>query len=214
MKKGFLAVFFMVFLAFFVTCINGAKKQEKLAVTTDFQDDAPFRITIPNTKIDYPIMQHETDDTYYLTHDEEGKVTEYGAIFIERDTNARFTDKVSVIYGHHMKDGSQFGGLSRFLDVNYLTNHQQVILSTENTTLTYRVIASHLYNDVHLSDDFQRFTDNRFYTELQQRTQDYGGVFLEHIAIEDDVIVLSTCSTQGEKYRVLVYAKLIEKGSD
>lgn len=214
MRKGFLAIFLIVSAMGLSMFFMGAKVPEKQAVSTSVQDNLPFHLTIPNTKIDYSIMQHETDDTYYLTHDEEGNVTEYGAIFIERETNPNFTDKVSVIYGHHMKDGSQFGGLSHFLNVNYLTNRRLVTLSNETITRQYRIIASHLYKDEHLSDVFNQFKDNRFYTELEHRIQQYGGVFLEEMTSNDTILVLSTCSTQGEAYRVLVYAKLIEKGSD
>ncbi|MGU8066516.1 class B sortase, partial [Streptococcus suis] len=41
--------------------------------------DAYAWIRVEGTKINYPVLQHPTDDTYYLTHDAEGNETQYGA---------------------------------------------------------------------------------------------------------------------------------------
>ena len=38
-----------------------------------------------------------------------------GAIFLDSDNNADFSDDKNIIYGHNMKDGSMFRGLRNFL---------------------------------------------------------------------------------------------------
>lgn len=66
-------------------------------------------IRIPDTSIDYPVVQGN-DDSYYLTHT--FKKTEHvaGAIFLDSDNNADFSDDKNIIYGHNMKDGTFYNG--------------------------------------------------------------------------------------------------------
>ena len=84
-------------------------------------------IRIPDTSIDYPVVQGN-DDSYYLTHT--FKKTEHvaGAIFLDSDNNADFSDDKNIIYGHNMKDGSMFRGLRNFLDDEFLKEHHILYL--------------------------------------------------------------------------------------
>ncbi len=77
-------------------------------------------IRIPDTSIDYPVVQGN-DDSYYLTHT--FKKTEHvaGAIFLDSDNNADFSDDKNIIMVN-MKDGSMFRGLRNFLSDEFLKN--------------------------------------------------------------------------------------------
>ena len=73
-------------------------------------------IYIPNTNIDYPILQHPTDDNYYLQHNLDGSTGYPGCIFTQSMNALDFTDSNTVIYGHNMGDGSMFHTLHEFED--------------------------------------------------------------------------------------------------
>lgn len=67
-------------------------------------------VYVPNSPINYPIVQAE-DNSYYLTRDfseEEGWLANYGAIFLDYSNDPEFGDAASFVYGHHMNDGSMF----------------------------------------------------------------------------------------------------------
>ena len=51
-----------------------------------------------------------------------------GAIFLDSDNNADFSDDKNIIYGHNMKDGSMFRGLRNFLDDEFLKEHHILYL--------------------------------------------------------------------------------------
>ena len=57
-------------------------------------------INIPGTAIDYPILQRENDNTYYLDHTIDHEEKTEGAIFTENYNNTDFEDPNTVIYGH------------------------------------------------------------------------------------------------------------------
>ena len=84
-------------------------------------------IRIPDTSIDYPVVQGN-DDFYYLTHTFKKAEHVAGAIFLDSDNNADFSDDKNIIYGHNMKDGSMFRGLRNFLDDEFLKEHHILYL--------------------------------------------------------------------------------------
>ena len=68
-------------------------------------------IQIQDTNIDYPILQREGDNGYYLNHTIDGEQKTEGSIFTEDYNSKDFEDPNTVIYGHDMKNGSMFQNL-------------------------------------------------------------------------------------------------------
>lgn len=65
-------------------------------------------IQVPGTPIDYPVYQTD-NNLWYLRHNAEGKWTIPGQIFLDCDNNAPgLVDQQSILYGHHLKDGTAF----------------------------------------------------------------------------------------------------------
>ena len=85
-------------------------------------------ISLPGTKIDYPVMQ-SGDDEYYLSHNVSGEKNYSGSIFLEA---AHQIDGpgLHTIYGHNMKNGSMFHGIVKYKDSGYFAEHRQGILYT------------------------------------------------------------------------------------
>ena len=67
-------------------------------------------IEYPGTNVDYPIVQREDDDAYYLRRDIDGREAVAGSLYTEHTYNSKtFDDPVTVIYGHNMANRSMFG---------------------------------------------------------------------------------------------------------
>ncbi len=81
-------------------------------------------LTIPDTGIDYPVMQGE-DNLEYLNKDPYGEYSLSGSLFLDSRNQPDFSDDYSLIYGHHMEHGLLFGALDDYLDADYLTSHAQ-----------------------------------------------------------------------------------------
>lgn len=65
-------------------------------------------IYVPNTKINYPVVQ-TSDNTKYLTYLFDGTWNNSGTIFLDCDDTAPgVVDQQTTIYGHHMDDGEMF----------------------------------------------------------------------------------------------------------
>lgn len=144
-------------------------------------------IRIPDTSIDYPVVQGN-DDSYYLTHT--FKKTEHvaGAIFLDSDNNADFSDDKNIIYGHNMKDGSMFRGLRNFLGDKFLKEHHILYLYLPDEGVWIFVIVKCEY------------------------TPADGDAFLLGTQEEVPTILLSTCGTDASKRLVIWCERQEEKG--
>lgn len=79
-------------------------------------------IEIPDTNVNYPIVQSADDDSYYLNHTIDGQEGYPGSIYTEKVNAKDFSDFNTVIYGHDMKDGSMFKDLHKFEDADFLNS--------------------------------------------------------------------------------------------
>ena len=56
-------------------------------------------IYIPGTGVDYPVLQHPSDDSYYLNYNMNGTRGYPGCIYTEKENSKEFTDFDTVVYG-------------------------------------------------------------------------------------------------------------------
>ena len=173
-------------------------------------------ISIPNTNIDYPIMQTLEDEEYYLYRDFFGNDDKNGTLFM--DTDCQF-DKINpnlIIHGHHMKSGAMFGNLPLFMEEKYGKEHSKIYLYTKEEKREYEIVSVFrtkiydnesdkfiLYNYVSL-DSEEKF--NEFYNNIKEQS-----IYDTNVNVEygDEFITLSTCSYHTKNGRMVVIAKRI-----
>ena len=83
----------------------------------------------PDTVISYPIVQGE-DNTYYLHRLFTGESNGSGCIFLDAACAGDFSGDHSIIYGHHMKNGTMFASLGEYASQDYYESHPYFQLST------------------------------------------------------------------------------------
>ena len=172
-------------------------------------------LVIDDTNIDFPVVQSQTDDTYYLNHNSDGNYSANGSIFSEHEFNANdFTDPVTILYGHHQWDGAMFGKLQQyFTDESFWQGDHTLKVYTPDGFLEYGVFAAVPYSGEHIlyyhdfSDEyaFRGFFDNIL------STRDLSAKFNETYAPEpgDHVLILSTCLISNNTNRFLVMGTLL-----
>lgn len=164
-------------------------------------------IMIPDTAIDYPIMQG-TDNDYYLKHTWDANPCAVGSIFMEYLCSSDFADFNTIVYGHNMNDGSMFSGLRKYRDPEYWEDHPYVYIRTDLGVYRYQIFSSYLAK-----------VDSSTYG-VQITTEESRRRFLDHAVLNsvidtgvepqttDRVLTLSTCSGSGYATRWVVHARL------
>lgn len=172
-------------------------------------------LEIDDTNISYPIVQDPDDETFYLNHNSDRAYSANGAIFSEAIYNRTdLTDPVTILYGHHMRDGAMFGKLQQYYsDASFFADHGIIRVYTPEATLEYGVFAaipyssSHIlyYNDFTDPEVFETFFDAIF------NVRELGANFNEEYApaVGDRVLILSTCLIGNNTRRFLVMATLL-----
>ena len=174
-------------------------------------------ITVPGTVIDYPILQHPTDDSYYLNHNVDGSYGYPGCIYTESLNTMDFTDPNTVIYGHNMKAGTMFAELHKFEDGDFFNTHDEVTIYLPEKTLHYQIFAAYVYDDRHLMYSFD-FKDKDVYASYLKSIYDIRDMSANinkefTVTEEDKIITLVTCmprEADADK-RLLVQAVLREE---
>lgn len=191
---------------------------EPVEIPIDFQGlqekypDVFAWIRIPGTGIDYPIVQREGDNSYYLNHTLEGKKKPEGAIFTEDYNRKDFTDPNTVIYGHNMKNGSMFRGLHDYRDRKFFRDHQELVIYLPDQILHYQIFAAYVYDNRHLLQSFSFENKDVYESYLQSifRKKDMESIVDDSAEVtgEDRIITLSTCNG-NDNQRYLVQAVLL-----
>lgn len=176
-------------------------------------EDVYAWISIPGTVIDYPILQHDTDNSYYLNYTIDGIEGYPGSIYTENVNAKDFTDNNTVIYGHNMRNGTMFTDLHKFRDTDFFKEHDTVSIYTPKKELTYKIFAAYLYDDRHLTNSFD-FSDPIVYADYlaEIQNQDFPDAnFREDITVtgSDKIITLITCIREQPEKRVYVQAVLL-----
>ena len=189
------------------------------------QENSDFKgwITVPNTQIDNPIYQTDNND-FYLNHNQQKQKSIYGALFFDYQnviTEAE-TDKNLVVYGHHMKNGSMFGNLTKYKQLRFYKQNPTVEFSTLYKKSTYKIYAAFVLNASKADDnDYiynisrKSFIDDKDFdswvNEAKERSLINTGVDVKN---GDNIITLVTCTYDFDNARFVVMARETREGED
>ena len=196
------------------------KKEEKpsVEIPIDFKalqkqnPDVYAWIQIPETAVDYPVLQHSEDNGYYLNHTISGEKKAEGAIFTENYNTKTFQDPNTVIYGHDMKNGSMFQSLHKYMDRSFFDANRDITVYLPDKILHYKIFAAYLYDNRHLHLSFDFWDKEQYEGYLQQIfSMRNMNAFVDkemEVTTEDNIITLSTCYAGISSQRYLVQAVL------
>lgn len=174
-------------------------------------------IKIDDTKVDYPIVQSKTDDSFYLRHKAEDKSwSASGAIYTELANSKSFGDYVTVIYGHNGYSDTMFTTLHYFEKEDFFNSHPYFYIYTPSKRLTYQVVSAFKYDDRHILNSFD-FTQEKVLNEFREMVQNPDSS-LKNVRTDLDtdidnrsrIVVLSTCITNQKSSRYLVCGVLVK----
>ena len=169
-------------------------------------------ITIPDTKVNYPVMQTPDHPDYYLKKNFYKQSSDWGAIYAREACDINKPSDNITLYGHHMKDGSMFAQLSNFQFQDFWQTHQTFTFDTLYEHHTYKVWAvfktSANVDGNHFP--YHRFSDAASAAEFNDFVQmikklDYydTGITPEY---GDKLLTLSTCEYTLDNGRFVVCA--------
>ena len=193
--------------------------QEKYADFKSKYPDFVGKFIAKELEMDFPVVQ-STDNEYYLKYTIDKVRDKHGALFADFRNNLIELDQNTIIYGHNMGDGSQFGQLNLYKKLNYYKNCPVVTFNTIYKDYKWKVFAAFLINTKAEDDNNHIFnywqTDfksdeafNAYYEEALKRSYFITSV---DVTPQDKILTMSTCSTVFDDSRFVVLARLVRDG--
>lgn len=173
-------------------------------------------IKIPNTIIDYPVVQ-TTDNLKYLKTSFKGNGSGAGAIFVDCKNTIDPLMENTIIYGHNMGKGrtDMFGTLLEYKEKDYYPDHKYIQFDTIFQKYGYWEIFAVLHINAnnkdfkYLTNIFENYDDYEIWLNKAKNLSLYDtGV---DVGVDDKIITLSTCdrSDYGRDGRLVIMAKLV-----
>lgn len=167
---------------------------------------------VPDTNVDYPVLQHPTDDYYYLNYNLDGTKGYPGCIYSEKEYNSTdLSDEVTVLYGHNMKNGTMFKTLHYFEEEEFFDEDRLIYIYTPGEGYAYQVFGAFELDDRHLLAgwDLEQNGSVDFYINTL-KSEGRGHWKDVDYSQEDRFIILSTCVSGGRSdYRYMIIGKRI-----
>ncbi len=189
------------------------KKEIDWAALKEKNRDIYAWITVPGTKIDYPVLQHPDDPDYYLKHNLDGSKGYPGCIYSQFYNSKNWDDPNTVLYGHNMKNGSMFAGLHQYEDSRFFEENPYVYIYSGDTVRVYQIFAAYEFSSAHLLLSFDTGDPENFEAYLE-------GIFDRDgwndnlnrdisVTAEDKILTMETCISKKPDNRYLVQAVLV-----
>ncbi len=172
-------------------------------------------IRIDGTVIDYPVMY--TGDDFYLSHDFNKENSQSGVVYIDKRCTVEPFCTNTILYGHHMKDGTMFASLVNYADEDYYKQHLTICFDTLYEQQEYEIIAV-FESQIYREND----TVFKHYDFLNAESQAVFDAYIANIkalslydtgvtaCYGDELITLITCAYHTENGQFVVVARKIE----
>lgn len=195
-------------------------KADPYGNTVDFEalweinEDVIGWIKVPGTNVDYPILcSVEKPDDYYLNTTIEHKAGLPGSIYAEKYNMVDFSDPVTVIYGHNLKNKTMFSQLHKYEDEAFFKENPYFYIYQPNRTFKYHIFAAVAFDDRYILGDYDSFKEdaefNRYISDLKAQMT---GHIDENVNVQpgNHVVSLSTCIAGHPNQRWIVSGLLVD----
>lgn len=173
-------------------------------------EDVYAWITVPGTLVDYPILQHPTDDEYYLNHTIDHVRGLPGSIYSEFIHPKDFSAANTILYGHNMKNDTMFGSLHDYENAAFFEEHPYIYIHLPDRTLLYQIFSAVIFRSVYLPNylNYEEESGFRAYVEELKESPGYMNPEAEPF-FGSRLLTLHTCIGHDENHRYLVVGVLV-----
>lgn len=162
-----------------------------------------------DTIINYPIMRG-SDNDQYLHSDINKKYSVSGSIFMDYRNSGDFSDFNTIVYGHHMHDGSMFKSLRGYTkETDYYKDHKTFELITPDKKYHLQIVSAFITpaTSEAYTYSFNNIADKQAFLNYAVKNSKIStGVTA---TTDDKIITLSTCAYDYDEARYVVVCKAV-----
>ena len=177
-------------------------------ITVDFESllaensDVVGWIYSENTQINYPVMRGDSNEEYLHTMIN-GAYNSAGSIFMDFRNAPDLSDFNTIIYGHHMKNGSMFASLHQYTKQEFYDEHKYMWYLTPGHIYRLDLIAGYVGDaEAEIYTIFSSRDELNHYLSFAASKSNF-----EPDTVPEDIngiVALSTCAYEYDNARYVV----------
>lgn len=171
-------------------------------------------IQIPNTAINYPVVQTPDSPNFYLRRNFYKESATCGTIYAREACDVNLPSDNVTLYGHNMRNGTMFADLHKYKDKSFWEDNRYIYFDTLTEYRTYEIFAIfvttadltkgftyHIYDTFETEADFNKYVSTCKNMDLYETgvTPVYG----------EKLLTLSTCDKTIDDGRLVVVARRV-----
>lgn len=197
------------------------RKRDAFSQLKEGNPDTIGWIHIPNTVVDYPVMQSSVESPeFYLRRGYDQKYTKYGCIFLDAHCTPAEEMKNLTLYGHNMTDGQMFAAILQYTDLEFYKSAPVIDFDLEGAAGKWKVFSVFKTNTLPEQGEVFEYTQPNFaddaaFTEFIQQVQSRSILNIPvDVDAQDQLLTLSTCSYEFEEFRTVAVARRVRDGEE
>lgn len=176
-------------------------------------------LSIPETNIDYPVVQGKEDSDFYLYHNFTGNNDKNGCLYIDSNCNVETPSKNIVIHGHNMESTRMmFYQLPKYKSIDFYKEHPLIIFDSIYNESKWKIISFMRVSGTYSQNDGFNYMQGDFNSE-----EDFAS-FINQVKIRslykcpvdvnknDTLLMLSTCTYEIQNCRSVIVARKLRAG--
>lgn len=210
------------------TTPEGEKLPEQdWAALKEINDEIVGWVRIDDTRIDYPVLEHEGDDSssqYYLYRNYKKESDTYGSVFVDYRSTDSVNSKNVILHGHNIQTGvffhdmMEYGGLDG--DLDFYKEHPIVTFNTPDGDAKWKIISVMKTSTLYEHGEFFNYMQGEFTSDAEFMNFVYNCRIRSLFDIpvmtneNDQLLTLSTCSYEFTGFRTVIVARKVREGED
>lgn len=173
---------------------------------------------IEDTNINYPVMQREDENEYYLRKDFYGQYSFVGTPFLDHRSHLEPATDNWMIYAHNTLDDFMFSSLLSYRDPQFYESHSLIHFDLIDQLQSFEILAvfeSQVYESNQDVFKYYQFFDAANQQEFDTFVSNVKALSLYDTGIEahfgDQLLTLSTCRYEVKDGRFVIVAKKINE---
>lgn len=165
-------------------------------------------VYLDGTIINYPIVRG-SDNSFYLTHMFNKAYSGAGTFFMDANAPDNFETFNTVVYGHHMRDGSMLALIEKYYSQEFYEEHKQLELITPNAKYHLKVIGFELVYSTSDAYNYNFSNDKEKQALLDFTAKNNVINTSDQATVKDKLVTFSTCAYEANGDRYVLVTKMV-----
>ncbi|MBR5486195.1 MAG: Ig-like domain-containing protein [Oscillospiraceae bacterium] len=194
--------------------------QLKFAKLWEQNPDIVGYLSIPNTSVNYPVVQttlkDDSGENYYHRRDFTKASNSHGTPYADYESDIKRPSEQILIYGHNMTDGLMFGEVDKYKNLSFYQQAPIINFDSVYKNGQYKIFSVFITNSLPEHGEvfnYHMFIDAKDQAHYQSYIDEVRSRSLYDIPVDvqygDELLTLSTCNYYYNGIRMFDEARLV-----